>query len=76
MVSFSNSVEGVPKKASSLTINPSKDIGSASRGRPNELNTMLTPDAIQSTYSTHTHLSHQWPQPDNIRRFDFMQNKY
>ncbi len=76
VVSFSNTVEGEPKKPSSLTINPYKNIASASRGRPNELNTMFSQDNLTKNYTSETKAMHQWPQPDNVRRLDFMQNKY
>ena len=68
--------ECLPKKESALTINPYKYIDSASKGRRNELNTMMTPESLNVAYTPYTKLTYQWPEPQNNRRFDWMQNKH
>lgn len=74
-VIYSRMNECQPKKESPLTINPYKNIDCASRGRPNEPNNMFTKESLKDAYTTHTMVSHQWPRPENNRRFDWMQNK-
>jgi len=64
-----------PPKETKLSINPYKNIEIASKGRPNEMNTMFTPEVIKDSYTTHTKLMHQWPLPEDNRRFDWMQNR-
>jgi hypothetical protein len=74
-VIYSRLNECLPKPESPFTINPYKNIDSASRGRPNEPNNMMTDESLRNAYTTHTMVSHQWPYPEDRRRFDWMQNK-
>jgi len=74
-VIYSRLNECLPKPESPFTINPYKNIDCASRGRPNEPNNMMTQESLRNAYTTHTMVSHQWPYPEDRRRFDWMQNK-
>jgi len=57
----------VPKKNNGvLTMNPSSDLKSAARGRPN-----VQPDEKYLTHVSETKISHQWPQFER-REFDWL----
>ena len=51
-----------------VSINPSIDLTHGSYGRPYE---KCNGENVDSRYATQYKLSHQWPTPDNLKRFEW-----